>query len=183
LTGPIIGGGPPSAISSNSTTGTITPPPSLSIEDGIPSGTIASLPSTSRIMLAISLDVNNLNIKGGMRKALEKRQDGTASVPAATTASAVSIVNVASVSLTNTTVATAQNVVSQDNCDDATPFQLSNGMLMATNSDFVVGKLVGSIDATLGSLHNHLDDQVNMTFSVIGGYLHWDTLDVGPAIF
>ncbi|KAJ9606819.1 hypothetical protein H2200_008829 [Cladophialophora chaetospira] len=162
----------------------ITTLPPLSIGEGIPSGILTSLPSSNRIVLAFS----DLNIKQPDRRDLGKRQDGGQDDQptglSTGTASAVSVVNLATVgpsAASGSGVPTLQNAVSQDNCDDATPFILSDGLLLTGGQ--AVGKLVGSTAALLGSLQNPPDDQVNKTFLIVDGYLQWSTDDVGVATF
>jgi hypothetical protein len=149
--------------------------PPLSIGAGVPSGTFTSFPSESPVLLAFNdFNVANQRVKRGQGAAVS----GPA---AATTASAVSVVNLASLSSTAPPSGQTENTVAASNCDDATPFILSEGLLL--NDGSAVGKTRFTPTAVLGQLTDPPIDQVNKTFSVQNGILHWDTDDLGSALF
>ena len=150
--------------------------PPLTIGAGIPSGTFTSLPSETPILLAYS--DNNF----GNRRLMHRQAAATSSPAEVTSASAVSVVNLAS--LTATTPPSGEptgNTLAASDCEDATPFILSEGLLLHDGA--ALGKIRFATTALFGSLIDPPNDQVNKTFSIQDGILHWDTDDVGSAIF
>lgn len=166
---------------STSITSSITLPP-LTIGAGIPAGVVTSLPSSSPILLAL----DDLRVDRQPRRAHFKRQNTMPDqAPAVTSASAISVVNLAAATspgTATTSISTGEYALAPDNCDDATPFILSDGLLL--HDDVPVGKMFGATTALLGTLDDDASpDQVNRTFSLVDGYLQWWTDDVGPATF
>lgn len=171
----------PHAELSTSITSSITLPP-LTIGAGIPAGVVTSLPSSSPILLA----VDDLRVDRQPRWAHLKRQNMMLDqAPAVTSASAISVVNLAiatSPGTASTSISNGEYTLPPDNCDDATPFILSDGLLL--HDDAPVGKMFGTTTALLGTLDDDAPpDNVNRTFSLVDGYLQWQTDDVGPAMF
>ena len=150
--------------------------PPLTIGAGIPSGTFTSLPSESPVLLAYS-DNNFEN-----RRLMHRQAAATSSSAEVASASAVTVVNLAS--LTATALPSGEptgNTLAASECEDATPFILSEGLLLYDGS--ALGKIRFATTALFGSLTDPPNDQVNKTFSIQNGILHWDTDDVGSAIF
>ena len=109
-----------------------------------------------------------------MRLGVGRRQNNQANptgpLSGQTTASPISVVNLATVFGAAPSGSNAPEAVSQDNCYDATPFILSDGVLL--HNDSAVGKWRGSTTAVLGALEDNTPlYQVNKTFSLVNGFL------------
>ena len=155
--------------------------PPLTIGDGIPAGRVTSLPAASRILLAF----NDANVVPAGRAVLNRRQavpQDAAPAPSPTSASPVSVVNLATVSVAAPAASSQPDTVYSDNCDAATPLVLSDGLLLYNGT--AVNKYYGDTAALLGQLlADDVSDQVNSTFSFVDGFLQWLAPDVGQASF
>ena len=155
--------------------------PPLTIGVGIPGGVITSLPASSRILLAF----NDANVIPAGRGVIDRRQaisQDAAPAPFPTSATPISAVNLATVSVAGPAASSQPDAVYSDNCDAATPLILSNGLLLYNGT--AVNKKYGDTAALLGQLvSNDVSDQVNSTFFFDDGFLQWLAPDVGQATF
>ena len=155
--------------------------PPLAIGDGIPTGVVTSLPMASRILLAF----NDANVVPAGRAVRHRRQvvpQDAAPAPSPTSATPVSVVNLATVSVAAPAASSQPDTVYSDNCDAATPLVLSDGLLLYNGT--AVNKYYGDTAALLGQLlSDDWSDQVNSTFSFVNGFLQWLAPDVGQATF
>ncbi|KAK5062729.1 hypothetical protein LTR84_004803 [Exophiala bonariae] len=147
----------------------ITLPP-LTIGAGIPAGFVTSLPSSSPILLAL----DDLQIDRQPHWAHFKRQNTMPDqAPAVTSASTISVVNLATATspgTATTSVSNGEYTLPPDNCDDATPFILSDGLLLHNGAP--VGKFFGATTALLGTLDDDAPPDQGATDSLRQPFAH-----------
>ena len=145
----------------------ITSPANLVIGQDLPRGSVTNLPDDSFILLAFTTVSGAVGTSSSTGRPLVKRQARPS------TATPATIVDLSS--------PTGQpNSVGQDNCDGASPLILRSGSLLQFGNS--IAKQPGTTDPLLGFLTDP-NDQVNVTFSLVSGYLRWNAPDTGAASF
>ena len=140
--------------------------PSLTIGEGLNSGTVTSISPTDPVILGVSFDVAGGNMVARVTDKV-RRQDSAA------TTSAVPVSGFAQGSSGGSAGGAGND------CGFAQRYALTNGMLMSGNDS--VGRNYTDFFALLQPVPFY--DDVNQTFTFNNGILQWDSVDQGRATF